>query len=233
MAGFRLVGMLASLRPGVRGAELTAAAALLDPLAGPVALGSPWAPDNTLASVVVEDVLGFRPPYSLTRAEAMRIPAVARARHIIAGTLARIPLASYRGDARLLGADEASWIGANDGAVSPLHRMLWTADDTLFYGWSCWQVTVRETVNGVPGAGFPTRMSRLRPLTDWRFEPDTGRVLLATPAGGWRAANQREIVLIPGPHEGLLVDGLHTLRHAADVQRSAHNAARHPSAYLG
>jgi hypothetical protein len=33
-------------RPG----ELSAAVSLLDPLAGPLALGSPWAPDNTLAS---------------------------------------------------------------------------------------------------------------------------------------------------------------------------------------
>jgi hypothetical protein len=227
------VGFLASLRPGTGAAELTAAAALLDPLAGPVALGSPWAPDNHLAQVVVADVLGLAAPYALTRSEAMRIPAVARARHIIAGTLARIPLAAYRGETRLTGSAEPSWLAATDGAVSPLHRMLWTADDCLFYGWSCWRVTARETVNGVPDAGFPARMPRLRPLVDWRFEPDTGRVLLATPAGGWRPAASREVVAIPGPHEGLLVDGLHTLRHAHDLQRAAHNAGRHPHAYLG
>jgi hypothetical protein len=227
------VGLLDVLRPGIRPAELTAAAALLDPLAGPVALGSPWAPDNHLASVIVEDVLGFGVPQTLTRPQAMRIPAVARSRHIICGTIARIELGGYRGDTRLLGPAEPSWIAAADGAISPMHRMLWSCDDLLFYGWACWSVTDRETVDGVPNAGFPTRMTRLRPMVDWRFEPDTGRVLLAAAAGAWRPAAAREIVLIPGPHEGLLVDGEATLRHARDLQRAAHNAARFPTAYLG
>jgi hypothetical protein len=40
-------------------------------------------------------------------------------------------------------------------------------------------------------------------------------------------------VLIPGPHEGLLTDGASTLRHAADIEKSAHNAARFPTAYIG
>lgn len=233
MAGFRPVGLLAALRPGIAPAALTAAAALFDPLAGPVALGSPWAPDNHLASIVVEDILGVCRPGPPTRAEAIRVPAVARARGIVCTTIARIELGAYRGDTRLDTTTEPTWLHAADGPMSPFHRMLWTADDLLFYGWSCWQVTARETIDGVPDAGFPQRMERLRPLVDWRFEPDTGRVLRSTPAGGWRVANLREVVLIPGPHEGLLVEGAPAVSHARDLQRSAHNAARFPSAYLG
>jgi hypothetical protein len=41
------------------------------------------------------------------------------------------------------------------------------------------------------------------------------------------------VVLIPGPHEGLLADGCHTLRHAHDLQRAAHNAPGTRTAYLG
>jgi hypothetical protein len=196
------VGLFAALRPGIDAAELTAAAGLLDPLAGPLALGSPWAPENSLASIVVQDILGIRPDDTPDRAAAIRVPAVARARGVVCTTIARIELGGYRGGTRLTGSAEPSWLAATDGPMSPFHRMLWTCDDLLFYGWACWRVTQRETVDGIPGAGFPTRMARLQPLTEWRFEPDTGRVLLATADGGWRVANVREIVLIPGPHEG-------------------------------
>jgi hypothetical protein len=226
-------GLIAALRPGIGAAELTAAAALFDPLAGPVALGSPWAPDNHLARIVVDDILGVRPPGPPSRAEAIRVPAVARARGVVCTTIARIDLGAYRGDTRLDTAAEPSWLHATDGPLSPFHRMLWTLDDLLFYGWAAWEVTQRETVNGVPDAGFPQRMRRLAPLSEWRFEPDTGRVLRATPEGGWRPTNARELVLIPGPHEGLLVEGAPAVSHARDLQRSAHNAARFPSAYLG
>jgi hypothetical protein len=233
MAECPLVGLLAALRPGIAAADLTAAATLFDPLAGPVALGSPWAPDHHLASIVVKDILGMRVPGPPTRSDAIRVPAVARARGVVCTTIARIDVGAYRGETRLDTAAEPSWLHATDGPVSPFHRMLWTIDDLLFYGWSCWSVTQRETVNGVEGAGFPQRMERLRPMVDWKFEPDTGRVLRATADGGWRVPNLREVVLIPGPHEGLLVEGAPAVSHARDLQRGAHNAARFPTAYLG
>lgn len=232
------MGLLAALRPGIGAAELTAAAALVDPFVMPVALGSPWAPVSALESVVIEDVFGaLAQPRPLSRAQAMRIPAVARARHIVAGTIARIDLRAYRGDdvEPLSRADEPSWLAATDGPLSPFHRMLWTVDDLFHYGWSLWQVTVRAAAST---GGFPLRMQRV-PMGSWQLEPDTGRVLTyqADPQrpGAWslQPAPARSVVLIPGPHEGLLAEGEHTLRHARDLQRAAHNAGKHPSAYLG
>jgi hypothetical protein len=226
MAGFPLVRLFAALRPGIDAAELTAAVGLLDPLGGPLALGSPWAPDNHLASVVVADILGIRTEDTPTRAAAIRVPAVARARGVVCTTIARIELGAYRGDARLEAPAAPSWLTATDGPMSPFHRLLWTCDDLFFYGWSCWAVTARGPV-------YPTQMARLQPLVDWKFEPDTGRVLRPTADGKWSVANTRDIVLIPGPHEGLLTEGAPAVAHARDLQRSAHNAARFPSAYLG
>jgi hypothetical protein len=233
MAGFRLVGLLAALRPGTTAADLTAAAALFDPLSAPLALGSPWQPDSHLASIVVNDILGITVPGPPTRADAIRVPAVARSRGVVCTTIARIDLAGYRGDTRLEGSAEPSWLHATDGPMSPFQRLLWSFDDLFFYGWSAWAITARETVNGVPDAGFPTRMQRLAPLSEWRFEPDTGRVLRPTGDGRWRPAGPREVVLIPGPHGGLLNEGAPAVAHARDLQRTAHNAARFPSAYLG
>jgi hypothetical protein len=44
--------------------------------------------------------------------------------------------------------------------------------------------------------------------------------------------DQRTVVLLPGPHEGVLTAAASTIRHAADLQRAASTAARHPAAYL-
>jgi hypothetical protein len=115
------------------------------------------------------------------------------------GTIARIEFGGYRGDTRLLGPDEPSWIGANDGSVSPFHRMLWTVDDCCSTAGRAGRSPSGRPSTGFPAPGSRMRMSRLRPLTDWRFEPDTGRVLRATANGGWRPASGRELVLIPGP----------------------------------
>ncbi|MET0995462.1 MAG: phage portal protein [Mycobacterium sp.] len=224
------MGLLASLRPGVRPGDLRAAASLVDPYVMPVAMGSPWAPTSHLASVVVEDLFGLRAEV-MNRGDAMRVPAVARARHIICGTIARIELADYRGDVRLPDDQQPTWLTAADGPVSPLHRMLWTVDDLMFYGWSLWRITER-TADG----RLPLRMARV-PMQQWQFEPGTNRVLTlqADGAGGWtwQVTPPRDVVLIPGGHEGLLCDGQDTLHHARDLERSAHNAGRFPSAYLG
>lgn len=227
------MGLLAGLRPGIRPAELTAAASLVDPYVMPVAMGSPWAPTSHLASVIRRDILGIGAdePRVLSRADAMRIPAVARSRHIICGTIARIDLAGYRGETRLTGYDAPSWLTRTDGAVSPLHRMLMTVDDLMFYNWSLWRITDR-TADGRE----PLRMDRV-PMESWQFEPGTRRVLTlqSDGAGGWswQVTPDRDVVLIPGATDGLLDSGQDTLRHAADLETSAHNAARFPSAYLG
>lgn len=231
------MGLLDVLRPGIRSAELTAAAALsdagmVDPFTLPTQIGSPWAAGNHLASVVAEDILGVK-LHHVTRGEAMRIPAVARTRHIVCGTIARIELGAYRGETRLDPAAEPSWLARTDGPLSPFHRMLWTVDDLLFYGWSLWQITARAADSS---GGFPLAMNRV-PMGQWELEPGTGRVLTYQPdgTGNYRLqpAPARSVVLIPGGTEGLLADGVHTLRHARDLERSAHNAARFPSAYLG
>lgn len=222
---------LAALRPGIGAADLSAAVALYR--AAEVGIAAPWAPRPThLESIVWADILGTQTA-QLTRADAIRVPAVARSRHIIAGTIARIDLGAYRGDVRLTGDAEPSWIAATDGTVSPLHRMLWTVDDLLFYGWSLWRITARQADSS---GGFPLRMERV-PMDQWQLEQGTGRVLTSQPDGrggfSLQPAPARSVVLIPGPHEGLLCDGAHTVRHAADLQRAAHNAAKHPHAYLG
>lgn len=217
---------LRALLPGVRDEDLVAAALVAAPR--PLDVASPWAPTHNLSRVldglVLSDVFGpaHRPP--LTREEAMAVPAVARARHILCGTVARIPLRAYRGRQVLEGPAAPAWINATDGAVPAYHRDLWTADDHLFYGWSCWSRT-----NGTDG--FPLRMERI-PMGRWSVD-DAGRVLVdALDGQGPRLVDQRTVKLLPGPHAGILTEAAASIRHAADLQYAALQAAKTPAAHL-
>lgn len=226
---------------GNRAADLQAAAAIVTgptPLGGgptPLGIASPWAPEHHLATVWNTLLEGREVDRPLTRAEAMRVPEVSRARGIICTTIARIPLGDYRGDVRLPDAEAAPWIGATSSALSPFHRMLWTCDDLYFYGWSLWRRTRNAAATD---GGFPLAQDRV-PIGQWYFEPGTGRVMVAEPhpdnpgESRYRAALAGEVTLIPGIGEGILVDGVDTIRHAADLHRAANRTARHPSAYLG
>lgn len=219
--------LLAALRPGV---DLQAAAAFYGPQSG---IRSPWIPTPShLETVVWADIFGKDAPEALNRAEAMRVDAVARSRGIICNTIARIELRQYRGDAEtpLPRPDSPGWLNATTGTMSPFHRMSWTVDDLLFYDWSLW----RRTANDAAGR-LPLAMERV-PIGQWQFEQNTNRVLIYKPDGhggvSLQPAHPSEVVLFPGTGSPLLVDGIDAIRHAADLNRAARRAARHPSAYL-
>ncbi len=212
--------------PGLRSAELTAAADVVSPLVGPpLDLASPFAPrPNHLQGVVWSDVFGTAATAPLDRAAAMTIPAVARGRNIICGTVGRIPLAAHRGTTRLTGPAEPTWINSTSGALPAYHRNMWTADDHLFYGWSCW-----ARVNDAAGR-FPLQMDRI-PIGRWSLD-DHGRVKVDRGDGVHELVNQSTVALIPGPHEGILVFGQRALRHYRDLMDAAAQASKTPAAHL-
>lgn len=226
------VGIFSALRPGLRAADLAAAAALPLPAAGlpvtgpPLQLGSPWADNSGLAAVLFSDIFGVDVPRPMTRAEAMAVPAAARARHIIATTVARTTMRAYRGDSTepLAGAARPAWLERTDGVLSPFHTKLWTADDLVWFGWSCW-----SRVNGTDG--YPLRTARL-PMGSWSMD-DQLRVKVDRNDGrGMVYVPDDEVILIPGPHEGLLSFAQDAIRHGGDLQRAAGRAARNPAAHV-
>jgi hypothetical protein len=220
---------LRALLPGLRDSDLSASA-VPAPSAGrlDLNLSGVWGPipslPPALGSVVYADVYGANAVLPLSRPEAMRVPAVERARHIIAGVVANVPLRAYRGGQVLEGADAPAWLTSTAGTVSAYHRLLWTADDLLFHGWSCWSRT-----NGVDGK--PLQVDRI-PMGSWSMDK-VGRVYVADPLTGDHVlVDQRTVIAIPGPHEGILTADPGTIRHAADLQRAAATAARNPAAYM-
>lgn len=158
---------------------------------------------------------------TISRAQAMSIPAVSRARRVICTTIAGLPLHAYT--AETLAADQPAWIDRTDGPVSPFHRMLWTVDDLLFYGWSAWAAQ--------RGAQGKVIAADRIPFDNWRVDDGGVFVYVADDGAEWPVAAD-QVILIPGSDEGLLSTSGEALRHARDLLHAAAKAAETPAAYL-
>ena len=142
----------------------------------------------------------------------MTIPAVAKARQILVSTIAKYPLVA------LDGADDVTashaWLQATDGEVSPWHRMAWTIDDLIFFGWSLWGV--ERDANGEI-----VKADRC-PIERWKIDPD-GTIRIDDVA-----AEEGSVILIPAPFEGLLAVGSRTLKGGAKLEASWVGKATNP-----
>lgn len=172
---------------------------------------SPFASPNHLVSVSLPDMRS-----DVTRATAMSVPAVARARRLIVGSIARCPLEARTEGRR---ADKQPlWLTRTDGVQSPFFRMAWTIDDLMFYGWSLWALE-RDFDGAV------IRADRV-PFQMWDIDAD------GTIKVNGKRADDSEVCLIPGIDEGLLKSSSAAIRHAAELNRLAQRSADTPAAQI-
>jgi hypothetical protein len=198
----------------------------------------PWVDNHLAEALFVNDVFGTSMDRPVSRWDAMAVPAMARARHLLVGAAAKLPLLEFKGPD--LWHDQATWMQATDGQAgtgtlpslriglqSPWQRLAETIDDLLFYGESLWLITQRFKLNkdDDPPSGLPQSMAHV-PYDRWTRDPDGNYVNLdhhpIHPTGNKAA------VLIRGPHEGVLVFGAPTIRQANDLERTAADVARRP-----
>lgn len=188
-----------------------------------------WTDRSHLDGVLFKDITGVWPAMA-GRDGAMRLPAVSRARHLTAGTIAKLPLRALR-EATVV-EPQPYWCYGTDGQLgdltedqretyglyvpqSPWERMLWTVDDHLFYGLSLWLGTRLDD------DGRPLRLAHV-PYDRW--QADDGRVVdydgEPFPPGS--------VFLIPGPHSGILDFAADTISTAASLEHTAADVARRP-----
>lgn len=149
----------------------------------------------------------------VTRTQAMSIAAVARARHLITGTIARLPLVTMQGDRPTTPAP----ILERPEKLRPRFQTLtWTVDAMIFYGRAFWLVKERTT------GGYPAAVEWL-PEWEARLD-DLGNV---THAYNQRV-NPADIIRIDAPHEGLLNYAADRLRAAIRLDRAALVASSNP-----
>lgn len=99
----------------------------------------------------------FMSPYT-TRQEAMEVPAVARARSIICGTAASLPLRAFN---KMNGAqiEGRTILTQPDPALPTAVMMSWTFDDLVFHDVAYWQVLELSAEDN-----RPTRARRIDPM---------------------------------------------------------------------
>ena len=163
---------------------------------------SPWQ-TGQLSQVVWSDIFGVEAA-TITRAEAMTVPAVVKGRSILAGQVARFPMRVYDVDG--ISTYQPEWLQGTASQISPYHRMLWTVDDLIMYGWSLWGVE-RDA------DGLVVNAERC-PIERWEIRASDNAILI----DGQEAENG-SVILIPGPHEGLLALASRTLKGATRLER--------------
>lgn len=181
----------------------------LDPSSLPIA--SPWS-SSDLNRIVAEDVFGSDLPIN-TRAAAMRIPAIARGRNLIVSSICRLPLAAMNAAGERLN-PTPTWMTSDGGGSSPQLRLAWTVDDLIFYGWSCWWRDNRSD-------NFPLNAQRIN-QGDWSINMDN-RVEIHG-----HVVDDRNVILIPGLHEGILTFGKDTLADARSLYQMVRDRLASP-----
>lgn len=186
---------------------------------GSMPLASPWqsAHPHHLDSIVYNDIFGKAGRRSVSRKEAVQIPALSRARLLITSTIPRLPLkATYVETSEP--AVVPYWLNHSEGTVTPFHRMLWTVDDLFFYGWSLW------TLERDQSSGDITSAARI-PYDRWGFD-DNGNIKVDD-----KPVWDDDVMLIPGVSEGILTYGAATLAEAIHLANAVQKAAETPSAH--
>lgn len=174
---------------------------------------TPWADQTALKQLVYADVLGAD-QMPVTRAAAMQAPAVAGGRGRIIEQIAGRGLYAVKAGAPT--PTQPSWLYRSDSGVSPWHRMAGTLDDLIFFGWSLWVIA--------RGAdGFPIDAIHW-PFDRWSIDADTGVISVDQVP-----QSAEQVILIPGPHDGLLNIAAPTIRGALQLQRTVVGRASTPA----
>ena len=178
---------------------------------------SPWSSTDSLAPMVLADVLGTTlESLPLTRGEAMTIPAVAKARNLLVSTIAKFPLVALKGNEKLQ--NQPSFLYRTDSNVSPYERMAWTVDSLIFHGVALW--VVERGAADVDGRRNIIR-AEYCPKDYWTIQD--GQILIHnTPV------DESQVILFNSPFEGLLTIGSRTLRGAIDQEAAWTGRARNP-----
>jgi len=199
-----------------------------------VLLGTPAAPaPEVTASVqqfrVSRGIEQFFSTTSTSRHDAMSVPAVARARNLVAGTIASMPLEMFVQDAatqEITPVAPFPWVRQPQADTPRSTTIAYTVDSLFFYGRAYWMVTEVYQEDGRPKA-----FRWVDPL-DVTFDVDivTGLVtryyfrLSPVPRSGVGS-----LVVFTYIDEGLLQRAGQTIRTCVELERSSLEFARNPA----
>jgi HK97 family phage portal protein len=157
----------------------------------------------------------------ISRKDAMSCASVARARNLITGTVASIPLEYYNKRTGEVIAPPR-WITQLSKSQPSFVTINWIVDSLLFYGVSYLIVTERYAEDGRPASFEWVANSRVTFTTDLEGISVTQYYIDASPIA------MNDIVTIQGFDEGVLERGARTIQSAIDVERAAAQNSANP-----
>jgi HK97 family phage portal protein len=156
-----------------------------------------------------------------SRKDAMSVPSVARARNLICGTVASIPLEYYNKRTGEVIAPPR-WINQLSKNQPSFVTINWIVDSLLFYGVAYLRVTERYAEDGRPSAFEWIANSRVTYTTDLEGIMITQYYVDIAPI------SMNDIVTIQGLDEGVLERAGRTIQAAIDINRAASISAATP-----
>jgi HK97 family phage portal protein len=149
----------------------------------------------------------------LSRKNAMSVPSVARARNLICGTVASIPLEYYNKSTGEVIAPPR-WITQLAKNQPSFVTLTWCVDSLLFYGVTYLLVTERYAEDGRPAAFEWIANPRVT------FTTDLEGIMVTQYYIDAKAIDMNDIVTIQGFDEGVLERASGTIQAAIDVDRA-------------
>jgi len=159
----------------------------------------------------------------ITRDEAMTVPAVARARNIVAGTLASLPLELYNSRDEELA--KPRWMRQPDPNSAYGTMMAWTIDDIIFSGSAFWQIIEVYKEDGRPSAFRYINSTRVTPEYN-----DNSTMVESYRVDNTRVPNNGlgSLITFQALDEGVLKRGAATIKTAIALEQAAKRSADEP-----
>lgn len=158
--------------------------------------------------------------------EAMTVPALARSRNIIAGTISTFELEAYNattGDH----IPTRPLLKQPDPGMPYSVTMAWTVSDLLFHPFAYWQVLALD-----PEDGRPSQARRIDPTrVTYKTDPRTSTIIIGYQVDGRDVPNMGidSLIAFPGIDGGLLARAGRTLATAIQLEKAALRLAEEPT----
>jgi HK97 family phage portal protein len=188
-------------------------------------------PKSDVEAQYAPQVLGEYSPYAMPfqfayvgRTEAMGVPALARCRNLLAGTIGTIPLELYKkSTGEELG--KPLWLDQPSYSQPRSVTIAYTVDSLLFYGQAFWQVVETYQEDGRPSRFEWIANSRVTATLDRDnvFVKSYAIDGTTVPMDGLGS-----LITFQSLTDGILSTGTSTIRAALDVQKAAVIAAATP-----
>jgi HK97 family phage prohead protease len=166
----------------------------------------------------------------VTREFALAVPAVLKARNVVCGTIASLPIRVLDQDNRPIRSPLLEQI---DPDVANSVTIAVTVEDVLFEGIAWWRVLARDA------AGYPVSARRCDPAVV-SVQAPPGTVLAELPSGyipgsthlwvGGELVPARDLIRFDSPNPPILQAAARPIRRAAALEQAAENYANDPQA---